>query len=222
VGNESNTLKGQDMNDQEMMDVINGFAEAAANHFPCYHGTETKLYATGQPPAGWKDKAARFARKLGYELRYTMEPAYLNGPGTNGFTSGYAPRGQCPGCGGFHDDDHDHVIAVRPDLSPAKQYSVTCHELAHAYLRHPAQDEHEYIREMQKAYRQGGTREDFSHETSAQLAAVAAVSASATLTPHYSLICYLADRVHGHRRPIGDAERRAAFLAGRAIAEALA
>lgn len=207
------------MNDQEMKDVIDWYADTAARsryleHYP------VAQYAVGQPPADYWQKGVRFARSLGFTLKHGWEPRIKSGPGCDGHTVGYAPEDECPGCGDFHEP---HVIVIAPDLNPAREYAVLCHELAHAYLHHAPHTYREWaewlLSQMMSPLPEEKT-EDFSDEVTAHLASIAACKANG-LRIHKTGLGYLRDRVEGFRRLIGEKERYAALLAGRAIAAAM-
>jgi hypothetical protein len=200
------------MNDAEMMDVINHIADDAERH---RHDSrcDSRQYATGNPPHDYWGKAARFARSIGFTLIHGWEPRDEIGEGCDGYTTAYIPP--CPGCGGLHGKPQTIIIA--PDLNPAQEFAVVSHELAHAYLNHPPKNADVLGARRFLSMITGTSGRDPRQETSAHLASMAACAANG-LYPHYSSTCYV-KQASSH---VEGSERHAAFLAGRAIAEALA
>lgn len=206
-----------------MANLISYYARRAGEHIPA-RTERPAQYAVGQPPRDYWGKAARFARTLGYTLEHSPKPREID-PACDGVTAGYIPEGmrnRACSCGRIHDPGESFTIAIAPGLNPAKEYAVVCHELAHAFLRHsPHSEEDLRLRRIKAIFEPPRkNREDFGHEVSAHLASIAACRANG-LRIAVDGLGYLADRVRGHGRLIGDEERQAAFLAGRAIAQAL-
>lgn len=200
------------MNDNELMSFIRAAAKTANDH-RYSHGpdcppVENATYAMGQPPKGWKARAAKYAQKIGWRIGYSWVPR-MNGDTCDGGTTGkVAPPGM------------QRMCMIAPDLSPAREYAVTAHELAHATLHHPADTEHEAFTEQLSRIFKGQT-ENFSHETAAHLAAIGA-SKAAGLRIGQPSVCYLTRRVLAHGRKIGEDEILAAFQAARMIRDGLA
>jgi hypothetical protein len=197
------------MDDTETMNVIREISRRAAAH-RCTPYCVT--VARGTPPARYWEKALRLAAGIGYSLSRSWEPAERSGPGCAGSTIGYVP-GQCPGCGGNHGGGH--TIGITPGQPPAEEFSTIAHEIAHAFLRHPAQDERDhFLKTLQKMY---GTYDRAGEEIQAELAAAATGYACGLDVS--SSICYLSGHVRS--RQVQEDDQYAAFQAARVIAEAL-
>lgn len=203
------------MDDYTMMQVIRKVSEEAERH-QCSdrcHNCETcrSVYATGNPPERYLNKFARMAQKLGYTVMKSWQPREINGPGCDGFTTGWVPVGApC----------ERNAIKIAKEMPPAHEFVVAAHEMSHAFLDHPVKDEQDAMWQRMMAKRRG-TKEDFTEEVSAQLAAIAAASA-AGLHIEPTSVCYLHQRIKKHRRYIGPDEQHAAFQSARVLRDCLA
>jgi hypothetical protein len=198
------------MNDQELLETIRKYAQEANAHRPDPWCSWVTRYADGQPPAGWQPRAAALAAREGWMMKYSPAVCLL---GADGATTGAF---MYPG------DEHQfpprHVL-IKPGMEAAHEFTVTCHELGHALLRHPV-DSKEQADMLLAALQETGKTEFFEHETACHLAAMA-VSDAAGLTVTPRSVCYLHKRVQGFRRLIGEEQCRAAFHAARIIRDAV-
>lgn len=200
------------MNDYELMRFIRNAARTANRHARecCGCGSccqQSRGYAIGTPPKGYFAKMKQLAGRLGWHMFHSWEPREL-AEGCDGATTGnYAPP------------EARRQMMIAPDLSPAREFAVTAHELAHAILRHPVDNQNEA---MVEEYRRmmTGRRETFEHETAAHLASVGVCKAKGLKIGQPS-ICYLAQRVAGFRREISEDEVHAAFQAARMIRDSV-
>lgn len=127
-------------------DVINDTVRQLAMHANRYPSTRQLLAdhmyddMPGTPPADYWGKAAAFLARKGYTLRHAplMD-------GTNGLTAGtYVPEPL------RNDPDvmkyPPGTVNIRPGMSPAREFQVIAHEMAHVVLNHPVRDEAELFR----------------------------------------------------------------------------
>lgn len=200
--------------DHELMEVIREAGFKANNHH-C-HCPYTP-YAVGSVPSGYYERAKRFAANLGFRMRQSMQPRQFGGPGCDGYTTGW--QEPCPGCGTYHGANPFEIVTV-PQMPSAHGFIVTAHEMAHAFLGHPARNRHE-AEEIIALKKRMPNNENFGYETAAHLAAIGA-AATADVRVAQMSTCYLAQRVMDHKRNITEQEEYAAFLAAREIGKALA
>jgi hypothetical protein len=205
----------KEMDDYTMMQVIRKVSEEAERHQHsdrCHScPVHRSPYATGSPPHRYLNKFARMAQKLGYTVMKSWQPREINGPGCDGFTTGWVPVGApC----------ERNAIKIAKEMPPAHEFVVAAHEMSHAFLDHPVKNEQDAMWQAMMAKRRG-TREDFTEEVSAQLAAIAAASAAGLEIAPASLH-YLHDRIKDHRRYIGETEQYPAFQSARVLRDCLA
>lgn len=193
-----------------LSDYVRKTAELSVTH-QCTHDClrnshqqvrQGSLYACGPAPAGYWQKLSALAARYGYTLARSHLPHDMNGPGCSGFTVGYMPpevQLDNPEVRPFH-------VYIQHGLTAATEFFVTCHELTHMLLRHTPQDAHDVHRVEAK---RRGAAESFDEEVQAHMAAIA-VAKQAGVKIRRSALCYLRDRVRGHRRaPSADDQRRA-------------
>lgn len=204
------------LNDTELIGYLRRVAKTANSAHRCTPWNcgdsvqRTTRYAGGTPPHGWHGKAAALAAENGWKIGYTPLPLALAGPGTDGGTTGaYMP--DFP--------ELARTVMMVPGQSPGKEFFTTCHELAHVLLRHAADTREQFEREA-ATRALNDAPENFHHEVSAQLAAIGATR-SAGLTVGQPAVCYLAKRVAGHGKTIGENEILAGFQAGRILRDRL-
>lgn len=186
---------------------------ARASEFHCHRENASRMNVPGTPPEGYWDKAARLAGKYGYTLRYAIggELEDPSDPDASAEGTTHGPMFDPP----------DEVL-VKRGLSPAGEFQVIVHELAHMILGHSPEDFWENLMEMYNRA-QNGTKENVMYETEAELAS-AAVSEAVGLADRENLhLCYLSGRLQAFEFAPDTTQRinSAALRAAQEITEAM-
>lgn len=195
------------MNGTELFDTIKDVAARAPYHRHS-RSCGTSRQASGSPPRDYWYQARRLFARYGYRLRR----GYLE-EGTDGTTNGPLS------------DDEPRTVIIKYGMTPAREYAVLAHEFGHVVLAHSPRndqelDEEYYERTARARFRHEPIEENFDHEVSSELAAVACVKA-AGLPVHPYHQCYLGTRMRLHRRRPDESCLWAAHLAARTFTKAM-
>lgn len=200
------------MEDRELLDAIRKIAAEADPRWECWGHSR---WLGGTPPPRAVNKIAGYAQARGYKVLRTDDMGPDVPEGVQGcVVGGYIPP-QITGASHLR-----MTMRLRKGLSPAREFEVATHEMAHIVLGHPLHNALSYMREFQarEPYRMMGSPENIPYEISCELAA-AAIARLSGIPDDGQHKCYLSKRLRQSGLSITEEMIWAAHLAARKIAD---